>query len=342
MKTEGFVLVKNGKAEEAFQLKEIVLEPLEKDELIIESEAFGLNYADVMARLGLYQDAPPIPCVIGYEVVGKIIQIGSDLSSDLLGKRVVAFTRFGGYAKHAVTKVDAIQEIGEIPANTALSLATQGGTAYYMAHCATTIQKNDIVLIHAAAGGVGSLLIQMAKNAGATVIAKVGNASKLETVLKLGADYAIDYRQEDYSVQLQRILGAKKLDISFNPIGGSTFKKDLKLLGNASKIIVYGGSELSNGKWGIFSKLNFVRKMGLFTPIALMMQSRSIIGVNMLKIADLRPDVLKECLNQVILMHKNKSIQPISGGEYHAQELGTAHTHLENGKSSGKLSVHWL
>lgn len=341
MKTEGLVLVKKGKAEEAFQLKEVVLAPLQKDELIIECEAFGLNYADVMARLGLYQDAPPIPCVIGYEVVGKIIQIGSDLSSDLLGKRVVAFTRFGGYAKHAVTKVDAIQEIGDIPANTALSLATQGGTAYYMAHCATTIQKNDIVLIHAAAGGVGSLLIQLAKNAGATVIAKVGNATKLETVLALGADYAIDYTKEDYAVQIQRILENKKLDISFNPVGGSTFKKDLKLLGNASKIVLFGGSELSAGKWGIFSKLNFVRKIGFFTPIALMMQSRSIIGVNMLKIADLRPDVLKECLNQVVLMYKNQTIRPISGGEYRADKLSAAHTHLEKGKSSGKISVHW-
>lgn len=341
MNTKAYYLIKNGKPEDAFQLRDFILKSPKSKEVVIECEAFGLNYADVMARIGLYQDAPPIPCVIGYEVVGKIIAIGEDVSSDLIGKRVVAFTRFGGYSKHAITSIDAIQEIGQTPANEALSLATQGATAYYMACCATTIQKNDIVLIHAASGGVGSLLIQLAKNAGAIVIAKVGNASKIDTVLKLGADFAVDYSQEDYELQIKRILGFKKLSLSFNPVGGSTYKKDLRLLGNASKLILFGGSELSAGKWGIFSKLNFVRKMGFFTPIALMMQSRSIIGVNMLKIADLRPDVLKECLNQVIKLHTSGKLNPISGGEFDVLDLAKAHHYLEEGKSSGKLSIHW-
>ena len=341
MKTTGFVLTKNGSAEQAFQLKEIELGTINSNEVLIECEAFGLNYADVMARLGLYREAPPMPCVIGYEVVGIVKEVGNNVSQAYLGKRVVGFTRFGGYAQHAITSEDAIVEIGDLDANTALSLATQGVTAYYMSFIATTIQQHDRVLIHAAAGGVGTLLIQIAKSKGATVYAKVGNVSKIEQCRDLGADEVIDYSTSDYSNQLKSILGNKTLDLSFNPVGGSTYKKDLTLLGATSKIVLFGGSELSNGKWGIFSKLNFVRKMGFFTPIVMMMQSKSIIGINMLKVADHRPDVLKNCLTEVYKLYQSGVLIPVKGGVFRDDELAKAHTLLESGKSTGKISVHW-
>lgn len=341
MMTEGFVLIKNGSSEQAFQLKEIELSTVNPNEVLIECEAFGLNYADVMARLGLYREAPPMPCVIGYEVVGIVKEVGSNVSQTYLGKRVVGFTRFGGYAKHAITSEDAIVEIGDLDANTALSLATQGVTAYYMSCIATTIQPNDRILIHAAAGGVGTLLIQIAKSKGAIVYAKVGNASKIEQCRTLGADEVIDYSTGDYSNQLKSILGNNSLDLSFNPVGGSTYKKDLSLLGSTSKIVLFGGSELSSGKWGIFSKLNFVRKMGFFTPIVMMMQSKSVIGINMLKVADHRPDILRNCLTEVYKLYQSGIIAPVEGGMFQKDELAKAHALLESGKSTGKISVHW-
>lgn len=341
MKTEGFVLIKNGDSKDAFQLKEVSLPELKNDEVLIESEAFGLNYADVMARRGLYREAPPLPCVVGYEVVGVILQTGSEVSKDLIGKRVVAFTRFGGYAKHAVTKLDAIVEIGEISAADALSLATQGVTAYYMAEYNTPIHRNDHVLIHAAAGGVGSLLIQMAKNKGAIVYAKVGNKDKAQHCKDLGADHVIDYSVDDYEEKMRILLNGKTLDISYNPVGGSTFKKDMRLIDKMGKIVLFGGSELSGSKWGVLSQLNFVRKMGFFTPIVLMMKSISIIGVNMLKAADNRPDVLQVCLNGIFSDYKKGIIKPVSGGEFSASEFVIAHDLLESGRSKGKLIIRW-
>ena len=341
MKTTGYVLTRNGAADHAFQLKDIELKSIAQNEVLIECESFGLNYADVMARIGLYREAPPLPCVIGYEVVGIVKEVGSFVSEDFIGKRVVGFTRFGGYAKHAVTSQDAIVEIGDLDANTALSLATQGVTAYYMSNVATTIQPNDRVLIHAAAGGVGTLLIQIAKSKGAVVFAKVGNASKIEQCKALGADEVIDYSKEDYAIQLKAILGKHRLDLSFNPVAGSTYKKDLSLLGSTSKIVLFGGSELSNGKWGIFSKLNFVRKMGFVMPIVMMMRSKSIIGVNMLKVADFRPDVLKSCLTEVYKLYQSGKLSTVRGGEFHVYELAEAHKLLESGKSTGKISVKW-
>ena len=106
-------------------------------------------------------------------------------------------------------------------------------------------------------------------------------------------------------------------------------------------MVLFGGSELSRGKWGVFSKINFVRKMGLIVPVKLMVTSKSIIGVNMLKIADNNPKVLEKCLKEVVSLYEQGKIKPQIGGEYTIDELNEAHKALESGKSTGKLSVFW-
>ncbi len=341
METEAFVLRKFGTANAAFERRMVRLNELKADEVCIESEAFGLNYADVMARLGLYQEAPPLPCVVGYEVVGKITAAGSEVSTDLVGKRVLAFCRFGGYARHVHTKAYAVVPINDMPAQEATALCTQAVTAYYMAEYLAPIHKGDNVLIHAAAGGVGTVLIQLAKRKGAIVYAKVGHSSKREIVKLCGADFVINYREEDYVAQLEKMLAGDRLDVSFNPAAGSTMKKDLSLLGSGGRLVLFGASELSTGKWGIFSKLNFLRKMGLVLPIGLMMRSKNILGVNMLKIADNKPMVLKECLHGVVELYQRGELRPQIGGVYPSEELHLAHEALEEGKTSGKLTVLW-
>lgn len=341
MKTTAYVLVKKGNPSRAFEKREVTIPEPNADQVLIEVEGFGLNYADVMARLGLYGEAPSMPSVIGYEVVGTITSVGTNVDRSWQGKRVVAFTRFGGYARKVITQSDAVAEIGNMPIGEALSLATQGVTAYYMSELVAPIRKNDRVLIHAAAGGVGTLLIQLAKRKGAIVYAKAGGQEKLRTCLELGADYAVDYRSKDYAQQLKELLQGNRLDVSYNPVGGSTFKKDMALLGSGSRCVLFGGSELAAGKWGILSKLNFVRKMGFFTPIVLMMKSKSIIGVNMLKIADSKPEILKECLNGIVALAKSGAVLPQVGGVFQADALGDAHALLESGKSTGKIAIVW-
>src|SRR5690606_9900927 len=127
---------------------------------------------------------------------------------------------------------------------------------------------------------VGTLLIQLAKQAGAIVFAKVSSEEKERKCLSLGADHAINYRTENYAEAVEKIIGKYKLDVSFNPVGGSTFKMDKQLLGAGSRMVLFGGSQLAEGKWGILSQLNFLRKMGISVPAFLMMQSKSMIGVN--------------------------------------------------------------
>ncbi len=341
MKTEAFFLHQKGEPHKAFELRSTELSEPTGNEILIEVEGFGLNYADIMARKGLYKEAPALPCVIGYEVVGKVVSCGKDADSALKGKRVIAFCRFGGYARHAISNDLSCVVVADEPIEELLALTTQGVTAFYMSSYIAPIHSSDIVLIHAAAGGVGTLLIQMAKEKGATVIAKVGRKEKEDLVKKLGADYVVNYNSSDYIEQVKNLLGNQKIDLSFNPVGGSTFKKDFAMLDAGGRMVIFGGSELGNGKWGFLSALNFVRKMGFVIPVGLMMSSRSIIGVNMLKVADSKPEILEFCLKSTYKMYKEGNLHPQIGGVFTEETFFDAHTLLESGKSMGKLVVKW-
>jgi NADPH:quinone reductase-like Zn-dependent oxidoreductase len=334
-------LIRKGKANRAFEIREIEKPSFSSDEVLIKVVCFGLNYADVMARNGLYREAPPTPSILGYEVVGTVEAVGVEADQNLKGKRVVAFTRFGGYAEYAVSKAIACAEIGNLDAGIAACIATQFVTAYYMSYESVNIYKGDRVLIHSGAGGVGTALIQMCKIRGAEVFTTAGSDEKLDYCRKQGADHTINYRKEDYRTGIRRLIGKRRLDITFNPIAGSTFKKDLSIVGSGGKVVVFGGSERSGRKWGIFSTLNFVRKMGLIIPIGLMMRSKSVIGVNMLKIGDNHPRALTRCLKAVVGMVSSGELKPHVGAKFDVSKISEAHELLESRKSIGKVVVYW-
>ncbi|MCC5923678.1 MAG: zinc-binding dehydrogenase [Crocinitomicaceae bacterium] len=341
MACKGYYLVKNGSAKSAFELRDVVFPSIAADQLEIKVTAFGLNYADVMARAGLYKECPPLPTILGYEVVGEVIAQGNDVQENWIGKRVVAFTRFGGYAQKVRTNYKAAVEIGEYPAGQALCLATQYVTAYYMAKVLLNIRPDDRVLVHAAAGGVGVALIDILQMANVKIIAKVGGRAKKSFLQNRGVKDIVNYKEEDYQLAVKRMLGKDKLDISFNPFGGGTFKKDFALMGAGGRLVLFGASEMSGKKWGLISMLNFARKMGLLIPISLVMSSKSLLGVNMLKIADQKPDTLQFCLNEVVALAKAGKVQPYVGQEFFHEQLADAHETLASGNSIGKIAVFW-
>ena len=335
-------LTKKGDANQAFEIRDTQQPIIQKpDDVLIEVEAFGLNYADVMARNGLYREAPPMPSIIGYEVVGVVKAVGDKVDNTLIGKRVVGFTRFGGYAQFAITKNYGCVVVDDMEAGKALSIATQYVTAYYMSEVATRLFEGDKVMIHSGAGGVGTALIQLCKLKGCTVFANAGSKEKLDYIKQQGADYAINYRTDDYQAEIKKVLGKDRLDCTFNPIAGSTFKKDFALIGSGGKVILFGGAERSGKKWGILSTLNFVRKMGIVLPIGLMMRSKSIVGVNMLKIGDNKPKLLTKCLTEVTQLIKDNKLNPHIGGVFNVNDIGKAHHLLESRKSIGKIVVKW-
>jgi NADPH2:quinone reductase len=338
---KAWVLEQHADPQRAFVLREVPDPDVRPGQLLIRSEGFGLNYADVMASRGLYREAPPIPCILGYETVGRVERVGEGVSPALVGQRVVALTRFGGYAELAVTDHRAaVQVPDDMPVGVAAALATQGATAWYASTFARALHAGDRVLVHAAAGGVGQLLVMIAVHRGCEVFALAKGEEKMHYLRSLGAQHVIDRGTGDYAEAMRLLLGKHKLDVSFNAVGGSTYKKDMALIGGGGAIVLYGGAERGSGK-GPLATLRFVWNMGLVLPIFLMMQSRSLLGVNMLKISDHKPELLGRCMQEVIAAAREGWIRPHVYREYSRTELPEAITVLASGRTMGKVVVRW-
>lgn len=339
---KAIVLARYGTPREAFELREVPTPEPAAGQARIAVEAFGLNYADVSARHGTYRDAPPVPCVIGYEVVGRIDGLGSGVSGPEVGTRVVAFTRFGGYARAAVTDARAAIPIpDDLDAGVAAALATQGCTAYFCAAEMVRLHAGDRVLVHAAGGGVGTLLVQLCKHSGCVVYGTAGSDEKLEYLRQLGVDYPINYRRVDFGEEIRRLRGPGGLDVIFDSLGGSYVRKGLQLLAAGGRMVCLGAAARGTGRLQALQDLAFAASFGMIHPVPLLVASRSIIGVNMLRVADERPAVLERCLKAVMALHREGVLRPTVGGRFPVERIADAHELLESRKSTGKVVVTW-
>ena len=326
-------LVKYGPAETAFEWRDIPEKTPEADEVAIKTEAAGINFADVVSRLGQYQDAPPLPFVSGYEVVGRIIQTGSAVKDLQPGQRVLAFTRFGGYSEYVCQKALAVVAIPEdMPAGEALALATQYCTAYHASHIATNVFPGDRVLIQAAAGGVGIALTQLCKLRGAFIYGTAGSAAKLDFIRSQGVDVAINYREQDFSEVIK-----EPIDVAFDSLGGEDFRKCYKLLNRGGRLVGYGAASFTGTN--ILQKAKLGLAFGIYHPAQLLMESRSIIGVNMLKVADYRQDLLEFAMKEVVRLTSEGKLHPHVGGMYAAKDIAQAHADMEKRKTMGKIGL---
>jgi NADPH:quinone reductase-like Zn-dependent oxidoreductase len=336
------VLVRHGAADRAFELREMPTPEPGPGQVRIAVEAFGLNYADVGARQGTYQDAPPIPCVIGYDVVGRIEALGNGVTGPEIGTRVTALTRFGGYATHAVTDARAVAPIPDgMDAGVAVALPTQYGTAYYCAEEMVRLHPGDHVLVQAAAGGVGTALVQLGKRRDCVVYGTAGSDDKLAYLRTLGVDHAINYRTADFADAVRRIRGSDGLDVIFDSLGGAAVRKGLKLLAAGGRIVCLGAASRATGSLQLLRDLRFALSFGFPHPIPLLIHSKSIIGVNMLRLSDQRPLSLKRCLDAVVRLALNGEVQPTVGGRFTADAIAKAHSFLEGRGSTGKVVVTW-
>ncbi|HPH87843.1 MAG TPA: zinc-binding dehydrogenase [Chitinophagales bacterium] len=333
---QAIYLVKNGKPKDAFEFRDIQITEPKDDEVGVIVEASGINFADVVARLGQYQDCPPLPAVIGYEAVGRVERVGKDIKTVQKGDRVLVFTRFGGYSQYVLQKENAIAKISEeMDAGKALALATQYSTAYYACAVATNVLPNETVLIHSGAGGVGTALIQLCKLRNAKIYSTAGSESKLDYLRKQGVDVAINYVKDDFANEIK-----EPIDVAFDAVGAENFRKSYKLLNRGGRIVGYGASSMTDAH-NVFSKAKMGLAFGLYHPAQLLMESRSMIGVNMLRIADYKPDTLKFCMESVIqLLHEGK-IEPHVGKMYAAKDIYQAHEDMENRKTMGKIGIVW-
>jgi NADPH:quinone reductase-like Zn-dependent oxidoreductase len=339
---KAIVLTKDGSAEDAFEFQEMNKPLPGPNQVRIQVSHFGLNYADIMARKGMYNGRPPLPCVLGYEVVGIVDEVGEGVTTCSKVDRVLALTLFGGYAEFAIADVrGAVKLDSDTDAAVATCLATQYATAWYASHMMMNLRKGDHVLIHAAAGGVGTALVQMAKWKGCVVFGTASNPDKIAYLRSQGVDYPINYAEVSFEEEVRRVVGSRDLDAAFDPIGGKNFKKTMRLLGTGGRMVTFGASEWSASKGSLIDKIKLAFGFGFLHPIALLMQSKTLIGVNMLEVGSHRPEYLSVCMQEVYEHYKRGILRPTVDSVFDAQQIASAHKRLEGRGSIGKVVMKW-
>ena len=338
---KGIYIVKYGEADESFEVRETPKPVPKPGEVLVKVEGFGLNFADVMARKGMYEDAPPIPSLIGYDVVGRVERVGANVTNVVEGDRITALTRFGGYAEYALTDARAAAKISDaISIPVATSLTTQYCTAYYCAAEVVNLFAGDRVLIHSAAGGVGTALMQYAKYKNCEIFATTGSSSKVEMLKQMGAQHVIDTSKTDFEDYIHEATKGDGVDVIFDAVGASFMKKGINSLAAGGRIVCYGAAQMTDAT-NIFSKVVKGLQFGIYHPAQFMMNSKSLIGVNMLKIADNKPFVLQRCLQNVVRLVDEGIFKPQNGKLFKADQIAEAHKYLEGRQSTGKVACEW-
>jgi NADPH:quinone reductase len=241
------------------QLEDIALPEPNTGEVRVKLEFAGLNFIDIYQRSGIYKI--PMPFTLGMEGAGVVDALGADVTDFTVGQRVAYSMTRGSYAEFSIVAAKNLVLVPpQVSSQVAAALMLQGMTAHYLALSTYKIEAGDTVLIHAAAGGVGQLLVQIAKRLGATVIATVGNAEKAEIVRSLGADEVIIYTEQDFEQAVKKLAPAG-LEVIYDSVGKDTFIKGLNLLKPRGMMVLYGASsgqvepfdlQLLNSKGSLF------------------------------------------------------------------------------------------
>jgi NADPH:quinone reductase-like Zn-dependent oxidoreductase len=307
-------------------------------EIRVRARAAGINFADLMARTGLYPDAPKPPCVVGYEVAGEVESLGEGVEGFSVGDRVMAGTRFNGYAELVVAPAATViplredwsfEEGAAFPVNYATAFA---GIVRYGA-----VQPGERVLIQAAAGGVGISATQVAKLQGAEVFG-TASASKHDAIRGFGVDHAIDYRSQDFVKEIRRITGEKEpLDLVMDAIGGKSWKQSFSLLRPGGRLVPFGAASLVTGdRRSIPTALRTLAQTPRFNPIKLASDSKAVIGLNMLRIWDSKGD-MNDYIEPLSEWVDTGKLRPVVSEAFPLERGPHAHRFIQERKNVGKV-----
>jgi NADPH:quinone reductase-like Zn-dependent oxidoreductase len=305
--------------------------PLGAGQMRIDVAAAGVNFADVMARMGLYPDAPKTPCVVGYEAAGTVLEVGEGVNGFTPGQRVVAGTKFGGYASQVVVAASDVVALPDgITFEQGAAIPVNYATAWAALIRYGALEAGERVLIHAAAGGVGIAATQIAKRAGAEVYG-TASPSKHDRITEFGVDHPIDYTAAGWERELPR------MDVILDALGGKSFRTSYNLLRPGGRMVAYGASSLVSGqRKSIVTALRTVARMPRFNMIKQMSESKAVIGLNMLSLWKDR-ETLEPWIGPLREMLDDGTIKPVVAGDFSFEEAGAAHTMITERRNVGKV-----
>jgi synaptic vesicle membrane protein VAT-1 len=322
---------------EKLQLREAPDPQPGQGELRVRVRASGINFADILARKGLYPDAPKIPCVVGYEVSGTVDALGPGVAEKWLGKEVFGLTRFGGYAD---TVTVPVQQMFEKPAalshEQAAAIPVNYLTAWQLLAVVGALGADETVLIHNAGGGVGLAAIDVARHRGARIIG-TASAGKHAFLKERGLHHAIDYTRGDWLPDLMRQTDGRGVELIIDPLGGSHWKKSYRALRHTGRLGMFGISTATESSLaGPLRLLKIVASMPLFSPIGLMNDNRCVFGVNMGHLWH-EVDKIRVWMRTLLDGVAAGWVRPHVDRVFPFAQAGEAQQHLENRKNTGKV-----
>jgi NADPH2:quinone reductase len=291
------------------------------NEALVQIKATGVNFIDVYFREGRYP--APLPFINGQEAAGVVVAVGSDVRTLRLGDRVAYTNVLGSYAEYAAVPADRLVKIPrELAFNQAAAAMLQGMTAHYLSHSTYPIKSGNTVLIHAAAGGVGLLLVQMAKNLGARVIGTAGSEEKAQRARDAGADEVIVYTKQDFEPETRRLTEGQGVHVVYDGVGKDTFEKDLTVLRPRGYLVLFGGA---SGPVPPFDLMQLTRHGSLFVT----RPSLQHCVATREELEQRSHDVLQMIVRGDLKLHIHKT--------YPLEQAQQAHRDLEGRKTTGKL-----
>ncbi len=306
------------------------------DEVRIRVRFAGINFADLMARVGLYPDAPKLPTVVGYEVSGTVDALGANVKHLATGDRVFAMPKFGGYTD---TLVLSARQAFKMPAGMSFeegaALPVVYLTAHHMMLYTHNLKRGSTVLIHSAAGGVGTAAIQLAKTRGCRIL---GSASKgkHDYLRAQGCQHPID-SAGDFAAQVRALVGERAVDLILDPVGGRSFHDGYHLLAPGGQLVAFGLSAAASGeKRNLFKAALELWRTPRFSPMKLMDDNRGVSGTNMGHLFD-RVEILAPQFEDLVAMYERGEVKPHVDKAFRFDDAAAAHHHLHSRKARGKV-----
>ncbi len=308
-------------------------------EVRIRVEASGINFADILGRMGLYPDLPPIPVVPGYEVSGRVDAAGAGVDGNWTGRDVIAMTRFGGYSDTVCVPVKQVfARPAGMSALAAASIPVNYFTAWQLVVVMGGLKRNETVLVHSAGGGVGIAATQIAKYLGARVIG-TASASKHAELRALGIDHLIDYRTEDFETLAREITNGRGVELILDAVGGESWKKGYRLLAPTGRLGMFGISAAADRK-----QRNVLAMLALlvstpwfqFNPISLMNANKGVFGVNLGHMWG-ELDHIREWADRLLDLWAQGVVKPKIARSFRFDEAPQAHHFIQDRRNIGKV-----
>ncbi len=311
-------------------------------EVRIAVKAAGINFADLLARTGMYPDAPKLPTVVGYEVAGDVESVGDGVEGIAVGDRVMAGRKFGGYAELVTATAGDVFPLPEsLSYEQGAAIPVNYATAYAGIVLMGGLREGDRLLIHAAAGGVGISATQIAKARGAEIFG-TASASKHDAIRAQGVDHPIDYRNDDFEAEVMRITGGEGIDIAMDAIGPTSFRKDYRLLRSGGRLICFGLSEVSTGEKrnipGAIRGLTgmLTATMPWWKSMAIMNENKGVFGLNMLSWWE-REGTLSRAIEPLVKDFESGALVPVVAEAFPFDQAADAHRFIHERKNVGKV-----